>query len=83
MNDKVQPGDVFVVQRGETEHIQVVLPDTEWTAKVPFIRLNGSSGDSTYTRLRSRWGSHQRRWRFVGTVPAYYLDYLWRNWTLR
>lgn len=79
----IQPGDVFVRQYGDKELVHVILPESEWSAKIPYLRLHGISIDSTWNRTREGYGGHKKKWHYVGTVPAYWLDYLWRNWSLR
>jgi hypothetical protein len=79
-HERIEPGDVFVRRFPGRDMIHVILPDSQWTAKVPFMRLSGVSCDSTYVRYRDQYGAG---WQYVGTIPVTHLDYLQRNWTLR
>lgn len=82
MKDRIKPGDVFVkraVSSGR-ESVHVILPESEWTAKVPFMRLYGASDDSHYHRFRDEY---PKGWTYVGTVPEPHLFNLYRTRTLR
>ena len=74
----IQPGDVFVKRWGERELIHVMLPRGPHSRKQTYMRLPSGGIDSTWCRQRHSYGntSTERRWRYVGTVPDWFLTEL-------
>lgn len=83
-DDLIQAGDVFVREYGKREIVHVILPSSPFSSKRRYMVLNGTSIDSTWSTYRSSYHTFRKStYTHVGTIPADYLNYLWRNWTLR
>jgi hypothetical protein len=83
--DKIQPGDLFVKDWGTKQLAHVMLPKGPRSAKQPYMLLGSGNYESTWSDSRSRYGNTttDRRWRFVGTIPAEHLTVLFDRGTLR
>jgi hypothetical protein len=83
--DKIQTGDVFVKRWGQRDLVHVMLAPTSRGAKQPYMILDSGGTDSTWNKVRSRYGNTttDRRWRFVGTIPGHYLSMLLDRGTMR
>jgi hypothetical protein len=83
--DNIQPGDVFVKDWGQRQLVHVMLPRTPKSAKQPYMILSSGGRDSTWCTRRSSYGNTttDRRWRYVGQIPAEWLSMLIGRGTLR
>lgn len=74
---EIQSGDVFVKRRGAQEQAIMMLPRPDGTAfKQPYVRLHTGTMGSAYWTQRHHVGTIRSPYRYVGTVPRWFLDEL-------
>lgn len=74
-NPQIEPGDVFVKEWGKREIVLVVLPKSPDQAKTPYLRIGGGR-DSIWSTRRDSFGGRRNPYRYVGTVPEWFLKEL-------
>lgn len=84
IDNPILPGDMFVKQWGKREIIWVALHRRSWKGKQPWLLLHtggiiSSWHDSRHDIMVRRGASRSAGFRYVGTIPEWFLAELTQN----